>query len=256
MNKKGLLGITIAAALTVASTATVAFAGQASADSTKNVIKITSDQKSTEKNAETASKGSNVKVTFDINSSQKAAENSSKANVKLLDISDAKAIQMAEAAIKYYTGTDVEKVMARDGLKPYITRYNSQYAWGSDILVMFNGNSNTKDNIFASISAADGKIYNVTAMTDRDYSKTNIDENKVKQAAAEFLNTKGFGSNFQSITVDNEKVSAGLVGAKALYEDGTEILIEFKSSDYSVVNFTHYNMKTMKFLTNRPCHVQ
>lgn len=319
MNKKGLLGITIAIALTVVSTAVVAFAGEASRDATKNVVKLVGDKKITEnkivaKNADTASEASAVKLVLsgneqgiasvhdgtsvndmlkelneqlqklengtikstpeniqnlknliegiksgrmkvvtryttqaNVGNSQKTSGNNSTSNVKLLNISDDKAIQMAEAAIKDYTGTDVEKVMARDGLKPYITRNNSQYAWGPDILVTFNSNSNTKDNILASISAVDGKVYNVTAMAGGDYSKTDIDENKVKQAAAEFLNNKGFGSNYQNITVDNEKASGGLAGAKALYEDGTEILMEFKISDYSVVSFTHYNMKTMKF---------
>jgi hypothetical protein len=37
------------------------------------------------------------------------------------------------------------------------------------------------------------------------------------------------------------------VGAKALYADGTEILMEFDADNNAVVNFTHYNLKTMKF---------
>jgi uncharacterized protein (DUF736 family) len=167
-------------------------------------------------------------------------------NVKLLNISDAQAIQTAKDAIKYYTGVDVDKVINRDGLKPFITRTKSPYAWGPDILVSFNSNRNTSDNIFAEISAVDGKVYNVTAMVD-SYSKTNIDESKVKDAAISFLKDKGFGTNFTSITVDYEKVSGGIVGAKALYADGTEILMEFDADNNSVVNFTHYNLKTMKF---------
>lgn len=178
------------------------------------------------------------------NETAKDTENVS--NAKLLNISDQQAINTAKDAIKYYTGLDVNKVIREHGLKPYVNRSNTSYAWGPDILVTFNSSSNTKDNIFASISAVDGKVYNVTAMVET-YHKVNIDTDKVKKAAASFLKSKGFGDNFKSITIDNEKTSAGIIGAKALYDDGTQILIEFKASDNSVINFTHYNLKTMKF---------
>lgn len=316
MNKKGILGITLAALLTVSSTAIIAFASQASENSTKNVVKEVSEEKGAaaketkSEDKELASRSRTValdigsgeaisfpggvnaeeqinqlndqlqkmengtikatpedikgienlisdinggKVKFDYNTvvvvpnntAKSAAENNN-SNQKILNISDDQAVQEAKTAIKYYTGVDADKIINRDGLKPYITRNNSPYAWGADILVSFSSNSNTEDNIFASISAVDGKVYNVTAIIGR-YSTVNIDENKVKAAATAFLKDKGFGDNFTSIEVDHEKESAGIIGAKALYEDGTEILMEFKAEDNSVVNFTHYNLKTMKF---------
>jgi hypothetical protein len=168
-------------------------------------------------------------------------------NINPGNISDAQAIQTAKDAIKYYTGVDIDTVISRDGLKPYITRSNSPYAWGPDIMVSFYNNSNYSDNISASISTVDGKVYSVNAMIGR-YAVTSIDENKVKDAAISFLKDKGFGTNFTSITVDYEKVSVGIVGAKALYADGTEILLEFDADNNAVVNFTHYNLKTMKFM--------
>ncbi len=181
-----------------------------------------------------------------VNNSQSSPENNNNTNVKILNISDNQAIQSAKDAIKYYTGVDADNIIGRDALKPYITRNSSPYAWGPDILVSFSSDSNTTDNISASISAVDGKVYNVTAMVDI-YYKTSIDENKVKAAAASFLKDKGLGDNFTSITVDYEKTSVGIVGAKALYTDGTEILMEFNADNNSVINFTHYNLKTMKF---------
>jgi|GEM_PF-3251587 hypothetical protein len=168
-------------------------------------------------------------------------------NINPGNISDAQAIQTAKDAIKYYTGVDIDTVISRDDLKPYISRSNSPYAWGPDIMVSFYNNSNYSDNISASISAIDGKVYSVNAMIGR-YTRTSIDENKVKDAAISFLKDKGLGTNFTSITVDYEKVSVGIVGAKALYADGTEILLEFDADNNSVVNFTHYNLKTMKFM--------
>jgi len=168
-------------------------------------------------------------------------------SIKLLNITDDEAIKTAKAAIKDYTGVDMEKVIIKDGLKATIMRNNSAYAWGSDILVTFDGNKH-QDNIFVSISAVDGKVYCVTAMTPNNTTtKYKIDENKVKEAALVFLKAKGFGANVKSIDFENEKVSAGISGAKCLYEDGTEILLEFSGSNNAVVNFTHYNLKTMKF---------
>lgn len=277
MNKKRLLSITLVAALTVSSTAIIAYASQSSDSSTKNVVKVATDKdQTTSKDSTTKSvsltidtstgeiyelqqmengkklidgikSGKVVRVKPESNNiSSSATENNSNSNNKLLDISDEQAVQTAKDAIKYYTGLDVEKVINRDGLKPYITRSNMSYAWGPNILVTFNSNSNTQDNIFASISATDGKVYNVTAMIGK-YSETKVNADKVKEAAASFLKEKGFGGSFTSITVDNEKTPIGIVGAKALYEDGTEILIEFKAEDYSVINFTHRNLKTMKF---------
>lgn len=273
MNKKRLLTAALASVLIVASTAVVAFASQISASSTKNVVKLASDKEnSTTKAAASKTVTLNTDTGEIILTDQaeltdelKKIENGTirskpeavqdlknlindikSGKIKLLDISDEQAVKTAKNAIKYYTGLDVEEVMHRDGLRPYITRYNSPYAWGPDILVSFDGEGNTKDNISASISAVDGKVYNVTAIIGR-YPKVNIDNDKVNEAAASFLKDKGFGDNFKSITIDNEKTSAGIVGAKALYEDGTEILMELNASDNSVINFTHYNLKTMKF---------
>ncbi|MCC9296147.1 hypothetical protein LN736_14905 [Clostridium sp. WLY-B-L2] len=275
MNKKRLLTATLASVLIAASTAVIAFASQYSASSTKNVVKLAGDKEnSTSKAAASKTVTLNTDTgeiiltdtdQAELTDELKKMENGTirskpeavqdlknlindikSGKIKLLDISDEQAVKTAKNAIKYYTGLDVEEVIRRDGLRPYITRYNSPYAWGPDILVSFDGEGNTKDNISASISAVDGKVYNVTAIIGR-YPKVNIDNDKVNEAAASFLKDKGFGDNFKSIAVDNEKTSAGIVGAKALYEDGTEILMEFNASDNSVVNFTHYNLKTMKF---------
>jgi len=180
------------------------------------------------------------------NAKNLSTESNDKTNVKLLDISDDKAVEISKDAIKYYTALDIEKVISRDGLKPYITRSNRPYAWGPDILVTFSKKGDYRHNIAAIISAIDGKVYNVTALIGH-YSETKYNEDKVKEAAATFLKDKGFGGHFTGITVDDEKISIGIVGAEALYEDGTQILMEFKASDYSIFNFTHYNKKTMKF---------
>ncbi|MFC0904669.1 hypothetical protein ACFHWD_08185 [Clostridium sp. MT-14] len=275
MNKKRLLTVTLASVLIAASTAAVAFASQYSASSTKNVVKLASDKEnSTPKAAASKTVTLNTDTgeiiltdtdQAELTDELKKMENGTirskpeavqdlkdlindikSGKIKLLDISDEQAVKTAKNAIKYYTGLDVEEVIRRDGLRPYITRYNSPYAWGPDILVSFDGEGNTKDNISASISAVDGKVYNVTAIIGR-YPKVNIDNDKVNESAASFLKDKGFGANFKSIAVDNEKASRGIVGAKALYEDGTEILMEFNASNNSVINFTHYNLKTMKF---------
>lgn len=169
-------------------------------------------------------------------------------NIKLLNISDEEAIKTAKAAIKNYTGVDIEKVISKDGLKASIIRNNGTvYAWGPDIMVSFDGGKH-QDNVFAIISSLDGKVYSATAMTsDNTINKSKTDESKVKEAALEFLKDKGFGSNVKSIDFENEKVAMGISGAKCLYDDGTEILLEFRGSNNTVVNFTHYNLKTMKF---------
>lgn len=169
-------------------------------------------------------------------------------NVKLLNISDAQAIKTAKDAIKNYTGLDIEKVIIKDGLKPTIFRNSSIYAWGPDIMVNFY-NKKTTDNIHVSISTVDGKVYGVTAILPSDTSgKAQVDKSKVREAALRFLEDKGFGVNVKSITFNDEKVSIGLSEVKCLYADGTEIMIEFAGVNNSVVNFTHYNLKTMKFL--------
>lgn len=270
MNKRGLIGVILAVLLTISSTAIVAFASKNSASATKNVVKVvsTSDKRgSLSKGAATKVKTSAKKVTKKDKLSKKNQNNNivvnkkisadvtngnlkkdSKSNSNLLNITDDKAIQIAKDAIKYYTGVDMEKLISADGLKADIIRNNDEiYAWGPDILVSFD-NDRHNDNIFASISTTDGKVYNVTAMVG-GYSekKINVNENKVKEAALTFLKDKDFGSDVKSITLDDEKVSIGIIGAKCLYDDGTEILIEFNGEDNSVINFTHYNLKTMRF---------
>jgi len=254
------MGLVLTGTLIASSTGVVAFASQKSAAATKDVVKVVSTktggtvQKDTVKNIDTKEidTKSNPKVDTkeaDVKSNPKV-DNTIKVdpNIKLLNISDAEAIETAKAAIKNYTGVDMEKLIIKDGLKASIIRSNpSAYAWGTDILVSFD-DSKYQDNISVSISLADGKVYCVTAMT--PYNTTNkykIDESKVKEAALTFLTDKGFGANVKSIDFEDEKVSSGISGAKCLYEDGTEILLEFSGSNNAVVNFTHYNLKTMKF---------
>lgn len=277
MNRRGLIGITLALLLTISSTAIVAFASKNSASSTKNVVRVlsTSDKRGSlskgaaakiktdtkkatkkdklSKKSQSNKNVDNKKISTNVTSEnlKKDSKNNSSSNSKLLNITDEKAIEIAKDAIKYYTGVDMEKLINADGLKADIIRNNDEtYAWGPDILVSFD-NDKHNDNIFASISTTDGKVYNVTAMVG-SYSekKINVNENKVKDAALTFLKDKGFGSDVRSITVDDEKTSIGIIGAKCLYDDGTEILIEFNGEDNSVINFTHYNLKTMKFASN------
>lgn len=238
MYKKRLLSIALVAALTVSSTAIITFASQNADSSTKNIVKAPTDKEQTDIK--------DYSIVGDTYAKNSSTENNDKTELKLLDISNEKATQIAKDAIKYYTGLDIEKVIKRDGLEPHIDRSYGPYAWGPNILVSFYKKGDYRHNIVVCISAVDGKVYNVTAIIGW-YPEVKYNDDKVKQAAASFLQDKGFGGNFTSLTVDDEKISIGIVGAEALYEDGTQILMQFKASDYSIFNFTHYNKKTMKF---------
>lgn len=300
MNKKRLLGFTIATLLIVSSTATVAFASRNSISSTKNVVKTASvkndnSTKEVSENDKKNQKGSKLVTKEELEdqlkkfqdgtlkASPEAIENTkdmikriengekiyalfsyntqcnipsgieennvqTNSNIKLLNISDDEAIGIAKDAIKKYTGLDIERVIKEDGLKASVIRNNNKaYDCGPDIVVFFNDDKQ-QDNIFAIISAVDGKVYTVTAMTPRNkQDKANINKNEVKSAALEFLRINGFGTNVKSIDFDNEKISIGISEVKCLYDDGTEILLEFSGSNNSIVNFTYYNLNTTKF---------
>lgn len=311
MNKKGLIGVSLAVLFTAVSTVVIVYAKNTSDKYTKNVMKAlttnnnkisqekgTKDEKTKKyktfeiidkriplvlhmrnmsedeipyvlsTNVESLKKNPKSQETtkeilqlkefeedynngFDIEIRSDSQTKEEKYVGKRLSISDAEAIEKAKEAIKYYTGENIDEIMSKDSLKAEITREEEPYAWGPDILVSFNNDNDKtyKDNIFVSISEVDGKVYAVNVMLG-NYSKLKVDKNKVKAAAVNFLKHKGFGGNYTSITVDNEKSSIGIAEAKCKYEDGTEILLEFKISDYSIVSFAHYNLKTMKFINN------
>lgn len=91
MDKKSLMGLALAAVVTLSSTSVIAFASQNTEKSTRNVIKVET---------------SNVK---NISTNYKT---------KLINISDEEAIQIAKKAIKDNYGVDVDE--AGFTAKPYV----------------------------------------------------------------------------------------------------------------------------------------
>lgn len=225
MSKKGIAAIAIAAIATITSTSLVSFASQNTATNVKDTVKVASTN--------TASTSTQTAVPAP----------------KLLDISDAQAIQMAKDAIKYYGDVDPDKIINEYSLVADV--YRSQADFGGNrpfIHVMFyNSNAQKIPYIIdAGISAVTGKIdgVNVNTLDRGSFNNAPVDYSKVREATLNFLKTKGFGTNYESMALGGDMVSEGINGSVTQYADGTEVLLEFDNRNYSLTSFSLYNLKT------------
>lgn len=210
MNKKSLMGLALAAVVTLSSTSVIAFASQNTEKSTTNVVKVVSNKVNTDK--------SNV-------------------NAQNQDITNDKAIQIAKKALKYYLGVDIETKIKTDGLK--VTVDNYKYAKGPIMVAFDKGiDKYAAPEASVAISKNDGKATFVAWRGDRENKEFPYDEAKVKQAAENYIKEKGLDKDIKSITASDTLKRSGVFMAECKYADGSGVDIEFNGKDYSPVLFS------------------
>lgn len=206
MSKKSLIGLALAAVVTLSSTSVIVWASQNTEKSTRNVVKISS---------------SNVKVN----------NSDSESNVQNKNISNDQAIKIAKKALKNYLGVDIEAKIKSDGLKTTVN------VCKDDIMVAFEKSTDKYAVPEASVDILkkDGKAIIVAWRGNRQHKEFSYDETKVKQSAEKYLKEKGLNKGIKSITANDQMKRDGIFTAYCEYTDGSRVDLDFNGKDYSPV---------------------
>lgn len=222
MNRKSLMGMALAAVVTLSSTSIVAFA-------------------KTNAGARTITKAAG---------SLKAKEYDTKLkidNLQAIKGTDDEAIQVGKEYIQKYMGVNIDEKIKQDGLESDVFRFTD----GDDPTIQINfepdfekAAQQSNANLFSEqygvmISLKDGTIYALNAWGNNIEMKQNdYDDEKAKAAAQAFFNKLGVGDGITAMTIDTEKVKAGICGVVAKYSNGTSAEIELSTKDYTIVNYS------------------
>lgn len=211
MNKKSLMGLALAAVVTLSSTSVIVFASQNTEKSTRNVVKVAS---------------SNVK----------ANKSGSEVDAQNKNISDDQAIQIAKKALKDYLGVDIEAKIKTDGLKSTVNGSRDR------IMVSFQKGNDQKEMPEASVEIVkkDGKARLVIWRGNRENGENkeySYDAAKVKQLAENYLKKMGLDKGIKSVTAGDQMKYRGIFTAECSYTDGSTIDLDFYGKDYSLVSY-------------------
>lgn len=210
MNKKSLMGIALAAVVTLSSTSVIAIASQRTEKSTKNVVKVASNKV-----------GTNVKdATTDTQNS---------------NISSDKAVQITKKLFQDYFGVNIEKKIKKEGLKTKVSSLRNE------IKVEFKDSNNEKLIAFAEISKIDGKPIQMSAQYKMGTDQQPYDKTKVKQAAESLLKKIGIYNDVDtdSIVYSDATNSAGVFTGTFVYKEKAKVVMQFSNKDYSPVFYSN-----------------
>lgn len=224
MNKKSLMGLALAAVITLSSTSAIVFASQNTEKGTTNVVKIASSNVSENKNSD----------------------------VEKLKTSDEKAIQLAKDYLKKYMNVDMDEKMKRDHLRADVGRDEAKskvvYVYFDPIdaeksYETFKKTNTISDDYKVMIYLKDGKVSSVRAI---DGVKLGLglkcDKEKAKAVTEKFLKDKGLSEGIATIDLlENNYGDVKESGMKTMVckdASGNEVsYVDIDLNTYSVVGF-------------------
>lgn len=236
MNKIRLMGVALAAVVTLISMSFIAFASKNTENSTRNIVKVA------------ASNVNNTSVNI---------------SNKLIDISDDQAIQIAKKAIINIYGVDVDKHGFTS--MPILFRItdSDKEAYkleGPTIDVAFSKPDEMQrvdkenhllsfDDVRVEISLTDGKVKAASFIDGIDIkTEAKYDENKLKAAAEEFLKEKRLRTDYKSIVKVQRSPYIPIGCVSFDYGDGTGEMISINLQNYKAYGYSPLNIKVLSQL--------
>lgn len=224
MNKKSLMGLALAAVITLSSTSAIVFASQNIEKATTNIVKVASSNVSESKNSD----------------------------VEQLKTSDEKAIELAKDYLKKYMNVDMDEKMKKDHLRADVGRDEAKskvvYVYFDPIdaensYEIFKKTNTIFDDYKVMIYLKDGKVSSVRAA---DGVKLGLglkcDKEKAKAATEKFLKDKGLSDGIATIDLFGESYGdikeGGMVPMICKDANGNEAFyVDIDLNTYSVIGF-------------------
>lgn len=235
MNKKSLMGIALAAVITLSSTSAIVLASQNTEKATKNVVKVASSNVSENKTGDMGE--------------LKASD------IEELKTSDKKAIELAKSYLKKYMNVDMDEKMKQDNLRADVGRdkdaskvvYVFFDAVDQDkIGEEFEKNHMIYDDYAVMIYLKDGKVSSIYAADGiKSARKFNVDKQKVKAVAEKFLKDKGLYDGIATMDlIGDSHISKygseyGSASINCKDANGNEVYwVQIDLNTYSVIGLT------------------
>lgn len=224
MNKKSLMGLALAAVITLSSTSAIVFASQNTEKGTTNVVKVASSNVSENKNSD----------------------------IEALKTSDEKAIQLAKDYLKKYMNVDMDEKMKQDHLRADVGRDEAKskvvFVYFDPIdaeksYETFKKTNTIADDYKVMIYLKDGKVASVRAI---DGVKLGLglkcDKEKGKAVAEKFLKDKGLYDGIATIDLLESNYGdvkeSGMACMICKDASGNEVsYVEIDLNNYSVIGF-------------------
>lgn len=250
MNKKSLMGVLLAAVVTLTSTSVMAAARQNTENATRNIVKLATAK---------VSQGESNKALLDVNG---------------LKTSDEKAIEIAKSYINQYMGVNMDEKIQKDALQIHVFRNNYknvpetvEVSFDVDVTKLPKGQDITfdgkdingyvkklTDSLYSrpmserydvAMYVSDGKVAwmnaidGVTPMRNLEFNET-----KAKAAAESFLKKNGLFDKVATMELDDEKNKVGIGAVTCKDANGNKICgVELYLKDYSVTNYSDFTHK-------------